>query len=329
MTINFLMQIIVYMMFSFAFSCVFEKYFINIMKKKKVGQSERYNGPRSHLKKAGTPTMGGVIMLLVTAIFAIVYCIVNKNGQLAIKVVGGVSLASIGFGVVGFVDDYKKVVKKNTDGLNPSLKMFWLLVVSVGYIVFLQKVFDLGTAMQIPILKTFISLPLWFYAIFNIFVMLATTNAVNLTDGVDGLNGSTSFIMIVTLAIISIKFGNFPLAIILLVIAASVMGFLVYNFHPAKIFMGDTGSLFLGGVIATSAIILKTPLIIVLICIIPVVEALSDILQVLYVKKTGKRLFKMAPIHHHLELTGWRESRVVGVFSLITLLACIISIIIV
>lgn len=156
--------------------------------------------------------------------------------------------------------------------------------------------------------------------------MLGTTNAVNLTDGVDGLNGSVSAIMMTALSIISLKLGNETLSMLTSVVAGSCIGFLIYNFHPAKIFMGDTGSIFLGGVLASTAIYLKNPLILVIIAIIPVLETLSDIIQVIHFRRTGKRLFKMAPLHHHFELSGWRENRVVAVFSIVTLIASVVGI---
>ena len=317
---------IIYLILAFLISAVLEKILIPFLKKLKVGQSERYDGPRSHLRKQGTPTMGGLVMMIVLAIFLIVFCILNRNNFELIKIVLAVGLTSLGFGLVGFIDDFKKVVLKNTEGLNPKLKMFGLLIIATAYTVFLVNFTDIGTQIKIPFTDILINLPIYIYIPFTIFVMLGTTNAVNLTDGVDGLNGSVSAIMMTALSIISLKFGNETLSMLTSVVAGSCIGFLIYNFHPAKIFMGDTGSIFLGGVLASTAIYLKNPLILVIIAIIPVLETLSDIIQVIHFRRTGKRLFKMAPLHHHFELSGWRENRVVAVFSIVTLIASVVGI---
>lgn len=317
---------IIYLILAFLISAVLEKILIPFLKKLKVGQSERYDGPRSHLRKQGTPTMGGIVMMIVLAIFLIVFCILNRNNFELIKIVLAVGLTSLGFGLVGFIDDFKKVVLKNTEGLNPKLKMFGLLIIATAYTVFLVNFTDIGTQIKIPFTDILINLPIYIYIPFTIFVMLGTTNAVNLTDGVDGLNGSVSAIMMTALSIISLKFGNETLSMLTSVVAGSCIGFLIYNFHPAKIFMGDTGSIFLGGVLASTAIYLKNPLILVIIAIIPVLETLSDIIQVIHFRRTGKRLFKMAPLHHHFELSGWRENRVVAVFSIVTLIASVVGI---
>lgn len=317
---------IIYLILAFLISAVLEKILIPFLKKLKVGQSERYDGPRSHLRKQGTPTMGGLVMMIVLAIFLIVFCILNRNNFELIKIVLAVGLTSLGFGLVGFIDDFKKVVLKNTEGLNPKLKMFGLLIIATAYTVFLVNFTDIGTQIKIPFTDILINLPIYIYIPFTILVMLGTTNAVNLTDGVDGLNGSVSAIMMTALSIISLKLGNETLSMLTSVVAGSCIGFLIYNFHPAKIFMGDTGSIFLGGVLASTAIYLKNPLILVIIAIIPVLETLSDIIQVIHFRRTGKRLFKMAPLHHHFELSGWRENRVVAVFSIVTLIASVVGI---
>ena len=317
---------IIYLILAFLISAVLEKILIPFLKKLKVGQSERYDGPRSHLRKQGTPTMGGIVMMIVLAIFLIAFCILNRNNFELIKIVLAVGLTSLGFGLVGFIDDFKKIVLKNTEGLNPKLKMFGLLIIATAYTVFLVNFTDIGTQIRIPFTDILINLPIYIYIPFTIFVMLGTTNAVNLTDGVDGLNGSVSAIMMTALSIISLKLGNETLSMLTSVVAGSCIGFLIYNFHPAKIFMGDTGSIFLGGVLASTAIYLKNPLILVIIAIIPVLETLSDIIQVIHFRRTGKRLFKMAPLHHHFELSGWRENRVVVVFSIVTLIASVVGI---
>jgi len=319
---------IVYLILSFIVTAILGKIIIPILKKLKVGQNERACGPRAHLKKQGTPTMGGIMMIISIVVFTIIYCVLNPNKE-SIMPILAIALASIGFGIVGFVDDYKKVVLKNTDGLNPKLKMFGLLIISVFYTMFLVKYVGIGTEIIIPIIDYNLTLPIWLYIPFIIFVMLGSTNAVNLTDGVDGLAGSVSAIMITSISIIAMKLNELSVSVFGAIVVGGSAGFLIYNFHKAKVMMGDTGSLLLGGVISSMMIYLKQPLLLVLIAIIPVIETLSVIMQVIYFRITGKRLFRMSPLHHHFELTGWRENRVVAVFSLITLIASVCAILIV
>lgn len=316
---------IIYLLLSFVLTAILGKIIIPILKKLKVGQSEREDGPRSHLRKQGTPTMGGIMMIISIIVFTAIACILNPEKEFLVPMLA-VALASIGFGIIGFIDDFKKVVLKNTDGLSPKLKMLGLLIISTAYTIFLIKYVGLGTDIIIPFINYNLTLPIWFYIPFTIVVMLGATNAVNLTDGVDGLAGSVSAIMITAISIISIKLSNIGISVLGSIIVGSICGFLIYNFHKAKVMMGDTGSLLLGGVISSMMIYLKNPLLLVIIAIIPVIETLSVIMQVAYFRFTGKRLFRMSPLHHHFELSGWRENKVVGVFSLITLIASIISI---
>lgn len=314
---------IIYLLVAFIVTAILGKVIIPVLKKLKVGQSERLDGPRSHLKKKGTPTMGGIMMIITIAILSFVCAGINK--KLA-GVILPVAFASIGFGIVGFVDDFKKVVLKNTDGLNPKLKLLGQLIVSVIFIIFLTNYTDLGTVIKIPFTDILLELPKYVYIPLMILVMLASTNAVNLTDGVDGLAGSVSAIMASAFAVIAFRSGIYGISIFGAICAGACAGFLIYNFHKAKVMMGDTGSLLLGGVMSAMAIYLQNPLLLLIIAIVPVVETLSVILQVLSCMFLGKRIFKMAPLHHHFELTGWRENRVVGVFSFITLIASIIGI---
>ena len=301
---------------------------IPILRKMKAGQIEREDGPQSHLKKQGTTTMGGLIMSITLMIMYVIIFFVLKNREwnVVIKLLPLV-LVSLGFGLIGRIDDFKKLTQKNTEGLRPVFKMLGLLIISVTYAVYLWK--DLGTETYIPIIKQYIEFPVWIYIPFAIFVMLGTTNAVNLTDGIDGLDASVTTIIIATLTIIGIKLGIKEVVIIGSIVCGANIAFLIFNMHPAKIFMGDTGSLFLGGVIVAMALYIKMPLLLIVIALIPVVETLSVMMQVLYFKKTGKRIFKMAPIHHHFELSGWNENKIVVVFSLITLLLCIIGLVII
>ncbi len=316
---------IIYLILAFLFTAVLGKLVIPILKKLKVGQSEREDGPRSHLRKQGTPTMGGLIMMITIIVFTAISCLLNREIEF-VKPVLMISIASLGFGLVGLVDDFKKVVLHNTEGLNPKLKMLGLLIVSCIYTTFLVKYTDINTELIIPFADFRLNLPTWIFIPFTILVMLSTTNAVNLTDGVDGLAASVAAIMTTAISIIAIQLDYVEVSILGSIVVGSCLGFLIYNFHKAKVMMGDTGSLLLGGVISSMAIYLQIPIFLIIIAIIPIVETLSVILQVWYFKRTGKRLFRMSPLHHHFELTGWRENRVVGVFSLITLVASMIGI---
>lgn len=311
---------------SFVVTIILGLIIVPILKKFKVGQIERDDGPESHLKKQGTPTMGGIIIMLgiiIVTILAYVYYM-NTNMEIAKKLIPILCL-TIGYGFIGFIDDFKKLVLKNTKGLKPSLKMLGLLIISVIYVMYLIKGLNIGTDTYIPILKLYINIPIYAYIPFAILVILGTTNAVNLTDGIDGLSSSVCTIIITCLTIIAMMFGIKEIVIFGAIVIGAVLGFLIFNIHPAKVFMGDTGSLFLGGVISGISLYLKMPLILIVIAIIPVIETVSVIIQVVYYKKTGKRVFKMAPIHHHLELSDWRENQVVMLFSVITLAVSIIG----
>lgn len=312
---------------SFAISVILGLITIPILRKLKVGQIERDDGPASHLKKQGTPTMGGIIIIITMTIVTIgtsIYLYVTKQTELAQKLIP-ILLLTIGFGAIGFIDDFKKLVLKNTDGLKPSYKMLGLLIISVAFVLYLIEGLKLGTDTYIPIIKTYITLPMYIYVPSAICVILATTNAVNLTDGIDGLSSSISTIIITCLTVIGMLQGITEISIFGSIVIGGVLGFLMFNLHPAKVFMGDTGSLLLGGVISGMALYLKMPLILLVIALIPVLETLSVIMQVAYFKKTGKRIFKMAPLHHHFELSGWKENKVVIVFGLVTLALCIVG----
>jgi len=301
---------------------------IPILKKMKVGQIERDDGPESHLKKQGTPTMGGIIIMISMIIgTAIAYFYYSINGQIEIsQKLLPILCLTMGFGIIGFIDDFKKLVLKNTKGLKPSYKMLGLLIISVAYVLFLIKWLHIGTETFIPIVKTYINIPMWLYIPFAIIVILATTNAVNLTDGIDGLSSSVCTIIITCLTVIGMHSDMPEMITFGSVVIGATLGFLMFNLHPAKVFMGDTGSLLLGGVISAMALYLKMPLLLLVIALVPVIETLSVIIQVAYFKKTGKRVFKMAPIHHHFELSGWKESKVVIIFSLTTFVLCILGI---
>lgn len=320
---NFQIKILI---LSFAMSIIFGLIVIPILKKCKVGQIEREDGPESHLSKQGTPTMGGIIMAIAMVVCSVFLFFQYKASEpsTAMKMIPLV-FVTLGFGLVGFVDDFKKLVLKNTDGLKPMYKMFGLLIIAVIYTIYLIKFVNIGTETYIPIVKQYITLPIWIYIPFAIFVMLGTTNAVNLTDGIDGLSTSVTTIILTCLVSISIILGIKEVTVIGTVLIGACLGFLLFNLHPAKVFMGDTGSLMLGGAIAGMALYMKMPLILIVIALIPIIETLSVMIQVVHFKRTGNRVFKMAPIHHHFELSGWKEGKVVTVFSFITLILCIIG----
>ena len=312
---------------SFIATVILSIFVIPILRKLKVGQIERDEGPKTHFKKKGTPTMGGVIIalgIIIGTIGGYIYY-ASREPEVARNILP-LLFITIGFGIIGFIDDFKKLVLRNTEGLKPAYKMLGLLIISVAYTLYLTKGIQLGTDTFIPFVKNYVILPMSIYIPFAIFVMLATTNAVNLTDGIDGLSTSVSAIITTCLTVIAIILDVKEIVVFGSIIIGACLGFLIFNLNTAKVFMGDTGSLLLGGVIAAIALYLKMPLMLLIIALIPVLETLSVVAQVAYFKKTGgKRLFKMAPLHHHFELSGWKENKVVSIFSIITLILCIIA----
>ena len=294
---------------------------IPILRKRKVGQVVRDDGPQSHLKKAGTPTMGGIIILITVLVLSLVASLKYPNILPA-------ALVTLGYGLIGFIDDFKKLVLKNPKGLSPKLKMIGLILVSgcfIGYLIYIGY----GTGINIPFVKLStepVELQIWFYVLFMLFVMVGTTNSLNLTDGLDGLAAGITAIIMIFFVFVSMAWGNKEYSVFSSVVAGSTIGFLFFNTYPAKVFMGDTGSLALGGAICSIAILLRVPLILVVVAGICVIEAISVILQVSYFKITkGKRLFKMAPIHHHLELSGMKETVIVPLFWIITAILCFVG----
>ena len=315
------------LLLSFVATVVLSLIIVPILRRLKVGQIERKEGPESHLKKQGTPTMGGIIMIIVLIVVgAFLYIDFSKDQQNVANAILPLIGVAVGFGLIGFVDDSKKLFFKNTKGLSPKAKMLGLLIVAVAYTIVLINVFNIGTDIFIPFVKEYITLPIWVYIPFAVLVMLATTNSINLTDGIDGLSTSVTTIIITCLTVISVLLGIKEVTAVGAILIGTCLGFLLFNLHPAKVMMGDTGSLMLGGAIAGIALYLKMPLLLLIIAIIPIIETLSVMIQVTYYKKTGNRIFKMTPIHHHFfELSGWKENKIVSVFSLITLVFCIIG----
>jgi phospho-N-acetylmuramoyl-pentapeptide-transferase len=294
---------------------------IPMLKRFKFGQTVRDDGPSTHLAKTGTPTMGGLIFLIpITLISAIL----SFNYHEIIVLV----IVTLGFGAVGFIDDFIKISKKRKDGLYWDQKMIALLVVAVTFVIYAMEKGILNTEIIVPFMGvdyTF-NLPIWFFVPFTILVLISTTNAVNLTDGIDGLAAGVTLIVMVFFTIVAMTRSEWDyIKIFSSIVAGGCLGFLAFNIHPAKVFMGDTGSLALGGAVGAVSILMQMPWILLIAGIIYVIEALSVLIQVGYFKYKGKRVFKMAPIHHHFELSGWEETKVVTVFWIITLISCFIG----
>ena len=315
------------LLLSFVITIITSLAIIPILKKLKVGQMERTEGPQSHLGKQGTPTMGGIIMILVITVLTgfLCYDYIKDNQSSVAKNLIPIAAVSIGFGLVGFIDDFKKLVLKNTEGLKPLYKMIGLLIFSVAFVLYITKVLNIGTETYIPFIKTYFTLPVWLYIPFAILVLLGTSNAVNLTDGIDGLATSVTALILTCLTVIGIIFNIKEIVVFGSITIGTCLGFLLFNLNPAKIFMGDTGSLMLGGAVAGMALYLKMPLLLLIIALVPVIETLSVMIQVRYFKKTGNRIFKMTPIHHHFELSGWNENNIVSIFSIITLMLSVVG----
>lgn len=290
-----------------------------ILKKFKVGQVVRDDGPKEHLKKQGTPTMGGIIMLIVLVVILAINSIKYPTLLLAI-------VSILGFGLVGFIDDYKKLVKKNTKGLSPLKKIFGLVLVTAIFIFMYLKVFKLGTDITLPFISSPITLSVGAFIIFIAFILIGTSNAVNLTDGLDGLASGVVAIIMTFFTIVAVKNSNTEMIILGASSVGICLAFLLFNFHPAKVFMGDTGSLALGGAVAAIAIMMKMEVYLAIVAFVCIIDTLSVILQVTYFKLTkGKRIFKMAPFHHHLELSGMKETKVVILFWVITAILCFVA----
>lgn len=307
---------------SFAISAVLCPVVIPFLHKLKFGQQIREDGPKGHLKKQGTPTMGGLVILTAITVTALFYAPRYP------KVVP-VLFVTVGFGIVGFLDDYLKIVMKRSEGLKPWQKLLGQFLITGIFAWYLQTSGEVGTQMLIPFTGGFkegIKLDLGFLFVPAVFfVVLGTDNGVNFTDGLDGLCTSVTILVATFLTIVSLGEGG-GISPITGAVVGSLLGFLLFNVYPAKVFMGDTGSLALGGFAASSAFMMEMPLFLVLIGFIYFAEVLSVIIQVTYFKSTGgKRFFKMAPIHHHFELCGWSETRVVAVFSIVTAIFCLLA----
>jgi len=311
------MSLIIYsVLIAFFLSIMLGPVVIPILHKLKFGQNIRAEGPKSHLKKAGTPTMGGIIFMVSTIITMMI--IVRHTSDEAMIAL----YCFIAFGIIGLIDDFLKITHKKNEGLSSKQKMLLIVIVSglIGYYASIK----IGTDIMIPFLNKNLDLGLW-YVPFIIIYFAATTNSVNLTDGLDGLATCVTIVVMTFFALVSNMMFHTTLAIFCAALAGALLGFLKFNAYKAQIFMGDMGSLALGGAVAAIGMILKSPILVVIVGGIYVLEALSVIIQVLVFKSTGKRVFKMSPIHHHFELSGWQETKIVAVFSIVTVFFCLIG----
>lgn len=309
-------KVIIAFVLSLGVSLLLGPLIIPMLHKLKFGQNIREEGPKNHLKKAGTPTIGGLIFITSTIVSMIIMR--YKPSDEGMIVMYGM----LAFGLIGFLDDMLKIIHKHNEGLTSKQKFLLQLLFSViaawyGYTVIGTKISVLFTNVEVNLG--------WFFIPFVMFYFVALTNAVNLTDGLDGLNTSVTIIVMIFFALVSFKTGHESVSVFSVALIGGLIGFLKYNKYPAKIFMGDTGSIALGGAISTILLILKNPLIIIIVGGIYVLETVSVIIQVTYYKKTKKRFFKMAPIHHHFEQLGWSEVKIVIVFSAITAILCLVG----
>lgn len=295
---------------------------IPIFSRLKFGQTVRDDGPETHLQKNGTPTMGGFIFIIAITMASIFAVLFYKN--IEIKQMAFALLSMILFGIVGFTDDYIKVVRKRSLGLNAKQKILMQVVFSMVIALLAQNLSKLGSSIYIPYVNALLDLGV-LYIPFAMFVIIALVNSVNLTDGLDGLASSVTIVVSLGFALIAYKMGYGTIVIFLFAVIGSLIGFLRVNSFPAEIFMGDTGSMALGGAVAAVAVIMGVELLVPLLCFVYFMESLSVIIQVSYFKKTGKRFFRMAPIHHHFEKLGWHETKVLKLFILITIIMGLLS----
>lgn len=303
---------------SFAVTAVTGPVLIPWLRRLKFGQEILEIGPNWHKKKAGTPTMGGIMFVLGTVCASAVALAVSFNLRLLMMLV-----ISVGFGLIGFIDDYVKVVKKRNLGLTAKQKFALQAILAVIYVIVLKETGNLSTEIIIPFADKTVHMPWWLYIVFILFVVTGTVNAVNLTDGLDGLAASITSVVALFFAVAALLFCDARSECFAMAVLGGCLAFLMFNKYPAKVFMGDTGSLFLGGAVSVLAVGLKMPLILIMAGFVYLFETLSVIMQVTSFKLTKKRIFKMTPIHHHFEMCGWRETKIVAVFTAVTLILCI------
>ncbi len=303
---------------AFVLALVAGPIFIPVLTRMKFGQMVRDDGPQSHLKKTGTPTMGGIIIIIAAALVSLAF---SKDKDMILLLV-----TTVLFGLIGFADDYLKIKNKRSLGLRAWQKMAAQLLVSVFVAFVASGVSQVGTEVLIPFTGKFLDLGV-LYIPFVVFVFVATVNSVNLTDGLDGLAGGITVVVLGFFSVIALASGHMGLLVFTGAMIGALLGFLRFNSHPAQVFMGDTGSLALGGAVAALAVMTKLPLFVLIIGAVYVAETMSVMIQVVYFKLTGgKRFFKMAPLHHHFELSGWDESKVVSVFIIISIILSLVGI---
>lgn len=308
---------------AFAISAILAPMLIPALHRLKFGQSIREEGPKSHMKKAGTPTMGGIIFLI--SIILTTLIIGAGKGLISAESVA-LLIVLLGFGIVGFLDDGMKVFFKRNLGLTSIQKLILQIVISIVAYFLITNVGGFENALHIPFTDVSIHLG-WVYVLFMIFWLVGFSNAVNLTDGLDGLVSGTGAVAFLAYAIIAFVQEQYDLAVFAFAVAGSLLGFLIFNKNPAKVFMGDTGSLALGGALATLSILTHQEILLLIIGLVFVVETASVMIQVAVFKKTGKRVFKMTPIHHHFELSGWSEWRVVLTFWGVGVIVAVIAVV--
>ena len=318
------LQILLAALISFILTAIVGKLLIPALRALKAGQSIKEIGPTWHMSKQGTPTMGGIMFIA---------------GILVAVVIGGwdnmlsgnythlyIFLFALVFGIIGFIDDYQKVVHHRNTGLTAPQKFVLQLAAAIAFLCLMRYIGVLTPNLYIPFFQTHIVLPWVVYLIFAAFVIVGTVNAVNITDGVDGLASTVTLPVGAFFVLIAVLWADWSVGIFAAALVGGLCGFLLYNHHPAQVFMGDTGSLFLGGAVAAMAFACDMPLVLILVGFVYICETMSDIIQVGYFKLThGKRIFKMAPLHHHFEMCGWSEKKVVAVFGIVSLLFCVLA----
>lgn len=317
------LSILLPVLIAFAISAILCPIVIPFLHKLKFGQFIRDEGPKAHQKKSGTPTMGGIIFMIAVVVTSLLFA---RDYPKIVPVI----FTTLGFGIIGFLDDYIKVVKKRNLGLTEIQKLIMQIIVTGIFAFYLIRYSDVGMKMLIPFTGGFenglyLEMPIWLFVPALFIITLGTVNATNFTDGLDGLLSSVTVLVAVFFTIVAVAIGSgvHPVGA---AVTGALLGFLLFNTHPAKVFMGDTGSLALGGFVVSMAFMMNMPIFIVIVGFIYLLEIISVMLQVTYFKAThGKRIFKMAPIHHHFELSGWPETKVVAVFSIATAILCMIG----
>ena len=317
------MQSIITCALAFLVSAIAGRFIVPALRALKVGQSIREIGPTWHNSKQGTPTMGGLIFMLGIAVCIVTGWRTMLGGDVTHLMVFGLALVC---GVIGFLDDFVKVKNKRNLGLTEIQKLVLQLAAAALFLILLRRTGHLTGDLYIPFANVSVTIPWILYLILSVFIIVGTVNAVNITDGIDGLNTSVTIPVMAFYAIAAWKWHLTGASLFAAAVAGALLGFLIYNWHPAKVFMGDTGSLFLGGAVCGLAYALDMPLILILVGIIYIAETMSDIIQVAYFRIThGKRIFRMAPLHHHFEKGGWSEVKIVVVFTSITVVFCVLA----